>query len=69
VIGATQGRFDTNNTIRAVSSNASYNIASFDATPIKLASIEIVPDPLDAEPGDDFGYTVSISEWPDTEDL
>lgn len=69
VIGATQGRFDTNNTIRAVSSNASYNIASFDATPIKLASIEIVPDPLDAEPGDDFGYTTTITEWPDTEDV
>lgn len=62
-----QGNFNVNNTIRAVSTNAAYQIASFDATPIKLAQITVEPDPIDAEPEDDFGYTVNITEWPNTE--
>lgn len=67
VLGATQGTFRTNNTIKALSTNASYNLVSFDTTPLKLANITIEPDPLTAEPEDDFGFTVTISEWPDTE--
>jgi T4-like virus Myoviridae tail sheath stabiliser len=67
ILSATQGTFKLNNIIRGVSSNASYNIASFDATPIKLAEIKIEPDPINAEPTDDFGYTTTITEWPDTE--
>ena len=66
-ISGAQGQFKVNNTIRAVSTNAIYNLASFDATPVKLASVVVVPDPIDANPGDDFGYTVSVTEWPDTE--
>ena len=65
-IGETQGQFKVNNTIRAVSTNATYNIASFDATPLKLVNIHIVPNPIDAEPTDDFGYTTTIVEWPGT---
>jgi len=68
VLGSVQGTFNVNNTIRAVSTNAVYQIASFDATPIKLAQITVEPDPIDAEPGDDFGYDVQIVEWPDTEE-
>jgi hypothetical protein len=67
VIAGTQGQFSTNNTIKATSSNASYNIASFDATPLKLVNIHIEPKPNTAEPGDDFGYDSTITEWPDTE--
>jgi hypothetical protein len=66
-IAGTQGTFQANNTIRALSTNAVYNIASFDASPIKLAEIVIEPDPIDAEPTDDFGYTTTITEWPYTE--
>jgi hypothetical protein len=67
ILSATQGTFKLNNTIRAVSTNATYNIASFDASPIKLAEIKIEPNPIDAEPTDDFGYTTTITEWPETE--
>ena len=67
VIGGAQGTFKVNQTIRGFSSNASYNIGSFVSTPLKLASVTVEPDPIDAEPGDDFGYSVSILEWPDTE--
>jgi hypothetical protein len=55
-----------NNTIHAVSTNAKYDIGSFDATPIKLAKITVEPDPLTAQPGDDFGFTEQITEWPNT---
>jgi hypothetical protein len=67
ILGGVQGNFNVNNTIRAVSTNAAYTIASFDASPIKLASVTVEPDPIDAEPGDDFGYTTTIKEWPETE--
>ena len=67
LISGAQGQFTTNNTIKATSTNATYNIASFDASPIKLANIHIEPKPNTAEPGDDYGYTTTITEWPDTE--
>lgn len=63
-IGGTQGQFVTNSTIRLASTNASYNLVSFDATPRQIVSIKIEPDPIDAEPEDDYGYTTTITEYP-----
>ena len=63
-LGGVQGQFKVDNTIRALSSNASYQLASFDVSPLKLSKITIQPDPLTAEPGDDYGYTTDIEEWP-----
>tara|TARA_R110000868_G_scaffold173058_2_gene409068 strand:- start:516 stop:1289 length:774 start_codon:yes stop_codon:yes gene_type:complete len=65
-IGAAQGTFNVGNTIKATSTNATYTIESFDATPIKLVEIDITPKPNTAQPGDDFGYTTVITEWPAT---
>lgn len=65
-IGGAQGQFMANGTIKAVSTNASYGISSFDSSPLKLVNIHIEPDPVTAEPGDDYGYTTTISEWPNT---
>lgn len=67
-IGGAQGQFKPNNTIRAVSTNAAYNIAAFDVTPLKLAQITVEPDPIDAEPDDDFGYFTSIQEFPNIDE-
>lgn len=67
ILGATQGTFKTNNTIHAVSTNGICRIESFDANPLKLAEIRIRPDPINAEPEDDYGYDIDITEWPDTE--
>lgn len=61
-----QGTFGINKTIRASSTNATYNIASFDANPIKLVNITIEPDPITADPDDDYGFSTSIVEWPNT---
>ena len=66
-LGATQGNFKVNNTIHAVSTNAHCTIASFVEDPLKLVEIKIEPDPITAEPGDDYGYTTTITEWPETE--
>jgi hypothetical protein len=63
-----QGQFKLNNTIRALSSNASYQLSSFDTSPLKLSKITIQPDPIDAEPGDDYGFTTEILEWPNTDE-
>lgn len=67
VLGGTQGQFKVNNTIRATSTNAVSTILSFDASPLKLVEIKVEPDPIDAEPTDDFGYDITITEWPETE--
>ena len=64
-LGGVQGQFKSNNTVRALSSNARYQLASFDISPLKLAKITIQPDPLTAEPGDDYGFTTDIEEWPE----
>lgn len=64
-LGGVQGQFKTNNTIRGLSTNAVYQIDSFDVAPLKLARITVQPDPLTAEPGDDYGFTTEILEWPD----
>jgi hypothetical protein len=63
-IGGAQGQFMANGIIKAVSTNASYGISSFDTSPLKLVNIHIEPKPNTAQPGDDYGYTTTISEWP-----
>lgn len=68
-LGAVQGQFKLNNKIRALSSNAAYMVDSFDLTPLKLAQITIEPDPFDAQPGDDYGYSTTITEYPETQEV
>ena len=62
-----KGQFKVNNTIHCVSTNGTCTIESFDANPLLLSSIRIQPDPINAEPTDDYGYDITITEWPDTE--
>lgn len=68
VVGGAQGNFNVNNTIRALNSNATYNIASFDTTPLKLVKITVEPDPIDADIESDYGYTVVTQEYPNIEE-
>lgn len=64
IIGGAQGQFKVDNIIRGMSTNAAYTLESFETTPLKLATITVEPDPITAQPEDDFGYTVAVSEWP-----
>lgn len=66
-LGAVQGQFMVNNTIHAVSTNANAIIDSFYADPLKLVEIKVTPDPITAQPDDDYGYNIDITEWPNTE--
>lgn len=66
IIGATQGQFKVNNTIHALSTNGVCKLDSFFIDPMKLAQITITPDPVTAEPEDDYGYNIDIIEWPNT---
>ena len=63
-IGAVQGQFYTNTIIRGSSTNASYNIVSFAASPMKLVSIVVEPNPLTANSSSDYGYSLTTKEWP-----
>jgi hypothetical protein len=67
VLGATQGQFKVNNTIRAVSTNGICIIDSFDSSPMLMTGIKITPNPINAQPQDDYGYTIDIIEYPETE--
>jgi T4-like virus Myoviridae tail sheath stabiliser len=64
-IGATQGTFLVNTDIHAVSTNANGQLVSFYNPPSKMVEIKIEPDPINAQIGDDYGYTTTITEWPD----
>jgi hypothetical protein len=66
VLGGTQGSFAVNDILKAVDTNAVYNLLSFDTSTLKYATITIDPDPLTANADDDYGYTTTITEWPDT---
>jgi hypothetical protein len=67
ILGAVQGQFKVNNTIHAVSTNGVCVLESFYTKPEKLAEIVITPDPVTAQPTDDYGYDINITEWPETE--
>ena len=62
VLGAIQGQFYVNNTIHALSTNGVCQIDSFEVNPLLLSEIKIEPNPIDAQPTDDYGYTVTITE-------
>lgn len=64
VLSAVQGQFTVNNAIHAVSTNAHAVVDSFVADPMLLSSIRIQPNPIDANPQDDYGYFIDVVEWP-----
>jgi hypothetical protein len=65
-LGGTQGTFRPGTFIHCDATNASHNLVSFDATPLKLSAYRVFVDPITAEPGDDFGYDEDYKEFPET---
>lgn len=47
-------------------SHAIYTIDTVDLTPLKTVEVIVKPDPVTANANDDYGYTTTIDEWPDT---
>ncbi len=52
--------------IRGDVSGAVYTVSSVDVTPVKSLLIVTTPDPITAEPDDEFGFAETITEYPDT---
>jgi hypothetical protein len=66
MLGSVQGGFKVGQMVHAVSTGGVMTISGFDEGPLLLAGIRITPDPYDAQPTDDYGYTVNIVEFPQT---
>lgn len=47
-------------------SNAIYTIDTVDLTPLKAVEVIVTPNPSTANANDDYGYTTTIDEWPNT---
>ena len=47
-------------------SNATITISSVESEPLKAAEIILTPEPSSAGPDDEFGFSESITEYPDT---
>ncbi len=47
-------------------SGAKYSVDALDKNPLKAMAIVTEPDPVDALPNSAYGYTETITEWPDT---
>lgn len=63
IIGGAQGQFKVGQTVKSLSTNSTCTISGFELTPMKLSEVKIQPNPLDANPDDDFGYTTTITEF------
>lgn len=59
------GDFDVGANVKGGVSAASVNVIAIPSDQL-LSSIVVTPNPPTANLGDDFGFTTSISEWPDT---
>jgi hypothetical protein len=46
--------------------NANYTITRLQKGPAKVISISTQADPINSEPDDEFGFSETITEWPDT---
>ena len=55
-----------NDTVVGDYSNATYTIDTVDLNPIKTVSIVVTPNPLTANSDDDYGFTTTITEFPNT---
>ena len=45
-------------------SNASYEIVSLDTNPLKSVLVVTTPNPITAQPDDEFGFSETITEFP-----
>jgi hypothetical protein len=55
-----------NDVVVGATSNASYTVTSVDTNPLRAVLIITTPDPITANVDDEFGFSETISEWPNT---
>jgi len=57
---------EANDIVVGATSNASYTVTSVDTNPLRAVLIITTPDPITANVDDEFGFSETISEWPNT---
>ena len=60
------GTFTQNTDVIGAVTNARYNLDSFEVEPLKLSIITVEPSPNTANVNDDYGFTTTIVEFPET---
>jgi len=65
-ISNVSGPFIANTTILGNETGAKWNVASFYYTSSPVVRVNVVPNPTTANVSDDFGFTTTITEFPDT---
>jgi len=66
VVSDVSDLFEENEIVVGDYSNAEYKINTVDLNPLKAVSIVTEPDPITASPDDDYGFTDTITEFPNT---
>ncbi len=57
---------EANDVVVGATSNASYTVTSVDTNPLRAVLIITTPDPISANVDDEFGFSETIFEWPNT---
>lgn len=57
---------EANDIVVGATSNASYTVTSVDTNPLRAVLIITTPDPITANVDDEFGFSETIFEWPNT---
>ena len=66
VVGNLNKPLQANDIVLGAQTNAKYTIKTVDANPVKTVIIITNPDPITANVDDDFGFTETIYEYPDS---
>ncbi len=66
VVGNLNKPLQANDIVLGTQTNAKYTITTVDANPVKTVIIITNPDPITANVDDDFGFTETIYEYPDS---
>lgn len=66
IVNAVSGQFTQNANVIGAVTNARYNLDSFEVDPVELSTLTVIPSPNTANAWDDYGFTTTIVEFPDT---
>jgi hypothetical protein len=66
IVGDLSQLLKANDVVVGDYTNATYRVSSVDVSPLQAVAIVTKPVPEDAEPDDEFGFSETITEWPDT---
>jgi len=66
VVGYLNDYLSANDVLVGDSSNATYTITSLDTNPLKSVLIVTTPNPISSEPDDEFGFSETITTFPNT---